>query len=123
MTVPVGKIKKMAESVRRREHERRAAVSVRVESAMAEVDRLVGEFRALDPAIEKIVLFGSLARKDAASIGFDIDLAVSCSKERYLAIVARGLDSPFSVDVVDLAAADDRIKASIARDGVVLYEK
>lgn len=123
MTVPAVKIKKMAESVRRRECEMRAAVAVRVESAMAEVDRLIGEFRALDPAIEKIVLFGSLARKDATSLGFDIDLAVSCSKERYLAIVARALDSPFRVDVVDLAAADDRIKASIARDGVVFYEK
>ncbi|MDA8122933.1 MAG: nucleotidyltransferase domain-containing protein [Deltaproteobacteria bacterium] len=123
MTVPAVKIKKMAESVKRRECETRAAVAVRVESAMAEVDRLVGEFRALDPAIEKIVLFGSLARKDATSIGFDIDLAVSCSKERYLALVARALDSPFMVDVVDLAVADDRIKSSIARDGVVLYEK
>lgn len=123
MTVPAVKIKKMAESVRRRECEMRAAVAVRVESAMAEVDRLVGEFRVLDPAIEKVVLFGSLARKDVRSLGFDIDLAVSCSKERYLALVARALDSPFRVDVVDLAAADDRIKASIARDGVVLYEK
>jgi hypothetical protein len=48
---------------------------------------------------------------------------VACSKEKYLSIVAMALDSPFKVDVVDLAAADDRIKASIARDGVVLYEK
>lgn len=123
MTVPAEKLKKMAESERRRERERRAAVTGRVALALAEVERLVGEFRALDPAIEKIVLFGSLARKDVTSLGFDIDLAVACSKERYLAIVARALGSPFRVDVIDLAAADDRIKASIARDGVVLYEK
>jgi len=123
MTVPAGKLKKMAESERRRERERRAAVTGRVALALAEVERLVGEFRTLDPAIDKIVLFGSLARKDVTSPGFDIDLAVACSKERYLAIVARALDSPFRVDVVDLAAADDRIKASIAADGVILYEK
>jgi hypothetical protein len=48
---------------------------------------------------------------------------VACSKEKYLSIVARALDSPFNVDVVDLTTADERIKASIARDGVVLYEK
>ena len=123
MTVPAEKLKKMAESARRRDRERRKTISARVPGAFAEVERLAGEFRALDPAIEKIVLFGSLARKDVTSPDFDIDLAVACSKERYLAIVARALDSPFQVDVVDLAVADDRIKASIARDGVVLYEK
>jgi len=123
MTVPPEKLKKMAEYAGRRDRERQKAVSSRVIGAFAEVERLVGEFRALDPAIEKIVLFGSLARKDVTSPDFDIDLAVACSKERYLAIVARALDSPFKVDVVDLAVADDRIKTSIARDGVVLYEK
>ncbi len=123
MTVPSEKLKKMAEYVRRIDRKRREAISLRVIEAFAEVERLAGEFRALDPAIEKIVLFGSLARKDVTSLDFDIDLAVACSKERYLTIVARALDSPFKVDVVDLAVADDRIKTSIARDGVVLYEK
>lgn len=123
MTVPAEKIKKMAESARRRERERRKTVSARVAGAIAEMDRLVAEFKELDPDIEKIVLFGSLARKDATSPDFDIDLAVACSEEKYLAIVARALDSPYKVDVVDLTTADDRIKASIARDGVVLHEK
>jgi len=123
MTVPAEKLKKMAESEKRRERKNRAVVSGRIALALAEAKRLVGEFRTLDPGLDKIVLFGSLARKDARSIDFDIDLAVACSKARYLAIVARALDSPFKVDVVDLATADDRIKASIARDGVILYEK
>jgi predicted nucleotidyltransferase len=123
MIVPAEKLKKMAEYALRTDRVRQEAISTRVIEAFAEVERLVGEFRALDPSIEKIVLFGSLARKDITSPDFDIDLAVACSKERYLAIVALALDSPFQVDVVDLAVADDRIKASIARDGVVLYEK
>ena len=121
--MPVEKMKKMAVSVRRRERGRRKTLSARVARVFSEADRLVVEFRALDPDIDKIVLFGSLARKDVASPDFDIDLAVACSKEKYLAIVARALDSPFNVDVVDLTTADERIKASIARDGVVLYEK
>ena len=82
MTVPVEKMKKMAVSVRRRERGRRKTISARVAGAFAEADRLVVEFRALDPDIDKIVLFGSLARKDARSIDLDIDLAVACSKER-----------------------------------------
>jgi predicted nucleotidyltransferase len=123
MIVPAEKLKKMAESARRRDRERRKTISARVPGAFAEVKRLIRKFRTLDPAIEKVVLFGSLARKDVTSLDFDIDLAVSCSKEKYLSIVALALDSPFKVDVVDLAAADERIKASIARDGVILYEK
>ena len=121
--MPVEKMKKMAESEKRRQSKNRAVVSGRIALALAEARCLVGEFRALDPDIDKIVLSGSLARKDVASPDFDIDLAVACSKEKYLAIVARALDSPFNVDVVDLTTADERIKASIARDGVVLYEK
>lgn len=123
MTIPAEKLKKMAERVRLRDRERQEAVSSRVAMALAEVECLVAEFRALDPDLEKVVLFGSLARREVRSPEFDIDLAVACSKDKYLAIVARALDSPFQVDVVDLATADDRIKASIARDGVVLHEK
>src|SRR3989337_3540595 len=123
MTVPAEKLKKMAESEKRRERKNRAAVPGRIASALAEAKRLVSEFRALDPGLDKIVLFGSLARKDARSVDFDIDLAVACSTKKYLAIVARALDSPFNVDVVDLATADERVRASMVRDGVVLYEK
>jgi predicted nucleotidyltransferase len=122
MTIPAEKLKKMAEHVRLRDRERQEAVASRVAMALAEVERLVAEFRAVDPVLEKVVLFGSLARREVRSPDFDIDLAVACSKDKYLAIVARALDSPFRVDVVDLATADDRIKASIARDGVVLHE-
>ena len=83
MTVPVEKMKKMAVSVRRRERGRRKTISARVAGAFAEADRLVVEFRALDPDIDKIVLFGSLARKDARSIDLDIDLAVACSNSSF----------------------------------------
>lgn len=99
------------------------ALRLRVTRAYDEVRRLVDSFLELDPAISKIILFGSLARCDVSSADFDIDLAVSCSGEQYLALVACALDSPFKVDLVDISSADSRILSSIDRDGKVLYEK
>jgi predicted nucleotidyltransferase len=99
------------------------ALAIRKAQALEEVQALAGKFRSLDPGITKIILFGSLARDDVSSLDFDIDLAVSCSGERFLALVALALDSPFKVDLVDLSTADSRIKGAIAREGRVLYEQ
>lgn len=60
MTIPAEKPKKMAEHVRLRNRERQEAIASRVAMALAEVERLVAEFRAVDPVLEKVVLFGSL---------------------------------------------------------------
>ena len=98
-------------------------MTTRKAEAREEIKALIAKFRTADSTIGKIILFGSLARDDVSSPDFDIDLAVSCSGEHFLELVAIALDSPFSVDVVDLATADDRMKAAVAREGVVLYEK
>jgi predicted nucleotidyltransferase len=87
------------------------------------VQALVGKFLLVDSSITEIILFGSLARDDVSSLNFDIDLAVSCSGEHFLALVAIALDSPFKVDLVDFSAADNRIKDAITREGVMLYEQ
>lgn len=115
------KIKKMAEYQRDLQKEKEKNISLKIVEAVAEVNYLVDRFLVIDPCIKRIVLFGSLARKDVSSIDFDIDIGVLCSKEKYLAIVAEALDSSFKVDVVDLEHIDNRIKSAIDRDGVILY--
>ena len=113
----------MAERQRRLLRQRADAVAARKAMAFEEIKVLVERFRAADPDIGRIFLFGSLARDDVRSPDFDIDLAVVCSGGNFLKLVAIALDSRFSVDVVDLSTADDRIRTAVAREGVVLYEK
>ena len=122
MPLAFEKLSRMADHQRQLVRRQAEALSIRKGRAHQEIDSLVAKFREADPALSTIILFGSLARNDVHSPDFDIDLAVRCSPVKFLAIVAIALDSSFSVDVVDLSTADDRIKASIVRDGVVLYE-
>lgn len=123
MPLSSDKLSRMADYQRRLQREKSDALATRKAQALEEVQTLVSKFILLDPTITRIILFGSLARNDVSSPDFDIDLAVSCSGERFLALVAIALDSPFKVDVVDLSTADDRIKSAVAREGIVLYEK
>ena len=96
-------------------------IEEKIRTAHQEVRRLVAQFLEIDPAIETIVLFGSLAEDKIFSVDFDIDLAVR-SKE-YLQLVGCGLKSCFRVDVVDLDHVADPIKSSIEKYGKILYEK
>lgn len=123
MALTSEKLSRMADHQRHLMRLQMDELAMRKAQAHEEIKALVVKFRTADPAIGKIILFGSLARDDVSSPDFDIDLAVSCSAEAFLTLVAISLDSPFSVDVVDLATADDRIKRAVAQEGVVLYEK
>ena len=96
-------------------------IEEKIRTAHQEVRRLVAQFLEIDPAIETIVLFGSLAEDRVFSIDFDIDLAVR--SEEYLQLVGCGLKSSFRVDVVDLDHVADPIKSSIEKYGKILYEK
>ena len=116
-------LSRIAERQRRLLRQKADALAARKAMAFEEIKVLVEKFRAADPGISKIILFGSLARDDVRFPDFDIDLAVVSSGESFLKLVAIALDSPFSVDVVDLSTADDRIRTAVAREGVVLYEK
>jgi predicted nucleotidyltransferase len=93
----------------------------RLRRARDEARRLTEAFRATDPEVDRVVLFGSVATGDVGSHEFDIDLAVR-SKE-YLRLVSVALDSPFRVDLVDLDAVREAIRRAIERDGRVLYAK
>jgi len=99
------------------------ALAIRKAQALEEVQTLARKFLSLDPSITKIILFGSLTRDGVSSLDSDIDLAVSCSSEHFLMLVAHAQDSPFKVDLVELSTADNRIRDAIAREGMVLYEK
>ncbi|UCF97121.1 MAG: hypothetical protein JSV89_18400 [Spirochaetaceae bacterium] len=93
----------------------------KVKEANEEVQRLVARFLEIDPDIEIIKIFGSLAEGEVFSLNFDIDLAVR--SEQYLKLVGCGLKSSFPVDVVDLDHVPDPIQASIEKYGKTLYEK
>ena len=123
MTHVSNDLSRMADRQRRLLRKRADELAARKAMAFEELKVLIEKFRAADPGISRIILFGSLARDDVHSPDFDIDLAVVCSGESFLKLVAIALGSPFSVDVVDLLTADDRIKAAVEREGFVLYEK
>lgn len=95
----------------------------RIEAARIEIDRLLANFLEIDPTLQKVVLFGSLARQTVRSPAFDIDLAVQGSPDKFLLLVAAALDSDFTVDVVDLTCASPNLSQFIVQDGIVLYEK
>jgi predicted nucleotidyltransferase len=55
--------------------------------------RIVAKNKPLKHGNNAIVLFGSLARKDQRlRLDFDIDLALSCSPEKYYSLVSLMLD-------------------------------
>lgn len=104
---------------RRERARRRVLLAARVAEAYREVDRLVAEFRRIDPRLERVVLFGSLARGTVSRLSFDIDLAVSSL--RYLDLLGPALDSSFKVDLIDLATASPYVLQAVGRDGVEKY--
>lgn len=114
------KIREIAAATNRRNRlarERRAAeIVTRREAAWAEVYRLLGRFRDIDSAVDRLVLFGSLARDDMKRPNFDIDIAVR--SERYIELLDEVLDSDFKIDLVDLTDASPYIAEAIAREGI-----
>jgi predicted nucleotidyltransferase len=115
------KLARIAVNLNRENRLEERRIRAKIRAAHEEVRRLVSQFLEIDPGLETIVLFGSLAEDSVFSIDFDIDLAVR--SEKYLQVVSCGLKSSFRVDVVDLDHVADPIKASIEKYGKILYEK
>ncbi len=104
---------------RRQRIELERTLQKRKTAARAEVDRLVQQFRRTDPALRRVVLFGSLARDEVKRLDFDIDMAVDT--ERYSELLGPALESEFKVDLVDLRTASPYIRRSVERDGIEVH--
>ncbi len=93
---------------------------------MTPEERIVACLRSI-PEVERIYLFGSRARGDAAPRA-DLDIAVTCptaSREQWLRIwdqVERA-DTLLFVDLVRLEAASADLRARILSEGKIIYER
>lgn len=81
----------------------------------------------LTPNIEKIILFGSRAKKDADERS-DFDIAIICpaiSNREWLELCEHIDDLPtlLTIDLVRFDTASDELKNRILQEGKVLYEK
>jgi len=75
---------------------------------------------------EKIILFGSRARKDFKSnsdIDIAVDLSLSFREERKLKEKIDEISKLYSVDLVFLPKINEDFKTNILKEGVILYEK
>ena len=87
----------------------------------------LGCFFAAHPEVTKVIVFGSRARGDAEERS-DIDLAIvapAATPRQWLDIVfaLEEMDTLLSIDVVRWAEASPALKARIAAEGKVLYER
>lgn len=114
------KIREIADATNRRNRlareKRTAEIATIREAAWAEVRRLLHRFHEIDSGVDRLIVFGSLARDDMKRPDFDIDIAVR--SERYLDLLGPALESEFKVDLVDLHGASSYITAAISREGI-----
>jgi predicted nucleotidyltransferase len=94
---------------------------------MSGPEYLVTEALIPFPEVERVVLFGSRARGDAAPRS-DIDLAITCPRadaKIWSDIVEAAEEAPtlLQIDLVRMDAAPAELLAEIAREGRVLYER
>lgn len=84
-----------------------------------EIQELAGKYH-----LQKVILFGSRARGDFHRVS-DIDLAVSGGDVcRFALDVDEETSTLLKYDVVDLDGnVQEELKKSIAREGLILYEK
>lgn len=109
------------EGLKRRRARYEQALEERIREAHAFLKELVEAFRTIDPDVQKIVLFGSLAWGKPKRLDFDIDVAVR--SERYLKLVSWTLDQTWKIDLVDLDQVSGSVLEGLEETGVVLYEK
>ena len=114
-------IQRTIREIKREIIEEEDRIKGKVSTALEEVKKLKEDFIKIDPDLEMMILYGSLAEERIRSIHFDIDIAVKSNK--YFQLVGRALQSRFKIDLVDLEVVDERIKKSIFKYGRFIYEK
>lgn len=75
--------------------------------------------------VRRVIMFGSVARKERFSFHSDIDLAVEGLPDKdYLEAYGELLvNSSFKVDLVPVEKTDRRFKERLRQEGVVTYER
>ena len=114
-------VQNIVKEIKKENEDERKRIKDKILQAMSEIERLKKDFLEIDPALEKIILFGSLAEGEINSIGFDIDIAVKSKK--YYQLVGKALQSEFKVDIIDLDTIHKKIKDNILKTGRIIYEK
>lgn len=114
-------VKNIIKEIKKENDKETRQIKDKILQALSEIEKLKREFLEIDPDIEKIILFGSLAEDNIKSIRFDIDIAVKSKK--YYQLVGKALQSEFKIDVVDLDTIHNKIKNNILERGRIIYEK
>jgi predicted nucleotidyltransferase len=94
----------------------------RLSKAIQEAQQLAEHFVKADPHLLRVILFGSVARKDPRQEDFDLDLVVEGS-QTFGALFAEADRSSFSVDLLEWEGLKPHIQDRVKREGVVLYER
>ena len=87
----------------------------RQEEAILEAERLAKTIMAADPEVRRVFLFGSLAEGMPRNPHFDIDLAMDGGDIHKAMDLSE--DSPFAVDIVELAGLPEHIRKRVLEKG------
>lgn len=103
----------------------RNSILKRKQAVWETIEKVVKILVDTDPGIKKIILFGSIVEnEDRFNLNSDIDIAVTCSKDKYYILVSRMLDVPdIKVDLLDLEKTEGFLRERIIEKGVFLYER
>lgn len=101
------------------------SIHARRKRAFNELPKLTDFLRSEDPKISQIILFGSLTDEpESLRLGFDIDLAICCSNDKYYHLVSSIQDvTDFKIDLIDIDSTRPFFRQRILETGIVLYEK
>ena len=93
----------------------RKAIQERAALALEEAHRIAKSIESGDPAVRRVILFGSLAEAGPRRLDFDIDLCLD-GGDLYRAMDAAD-DSPFEVDIVRLDLLPQHVREHIQTRG------
>ena len=122
MAIPAEKLALYRETARRRQAKARQAMLARQERAWAIVRQAADLLRRRFD-VDKIVLFGSLARGDMFHAHSDVDLAVwGLAEAEYLRAVSSllDLDGSIDVDLVRMEEANPALRRRIEMEGTII---
>ena len=119
--IDTGFLQRIADRINAENRDYDRLLEQQIAAAQSALPQIVARMRELDPSIERIILFGSLASGSVRNTGFDIDLAVSGSG--IFRLIAWSEDQELPIDLVDLDSLSPGFRNHIEETGRILYEK